>query len=159
MLRTATVCMSNALRETLVGVALAAKDARAPWWVISSAAAALHGAAPLDVADVDLLMGEEDARELVASGSGTVCSGEPSDRFRSRFFGRLTGLPLVVEVMAEFYVRGPERWDRVWPSTRVCLLVDDSKIYVPDRVELVAILELFGRSKDLHRAELLRQSA
>ena len=47
--------LASDLLETLVTTADAMPDAQDPWWVISSAAVALHGLAPIEVGDVDLL--------------------------------------------------------------------------------------------------------
>ncbi|MCP8890022.1 hypothetical protein [Sphingomonas faeni] len=44
------------LRETLVMVAEAMRDAQDPWWVISSAAVALRGVGPVEVGDVDVVV-------------------------------------------------------------------------------------------------------
>jgi hypothetical protein len=57
--------------------------------------------------------------------------------------------------MAGFYVATADGWMEVLPRTRVPVLVEGCAAYVPDRAELAAMLRLFGRPKDLERAELL----
>lgn len=100
------------------------------WWIIGSAAVALHGAAPVTVADIDVLCSERDARAVVA---------------------RWTGLPLAVEFMAGFRVRGAV----VALTTRELVRVAGGVVAVPSREELRALLVSFGREKDLVRAGLL----
>jgi hypothetical protein len=75
------------LRETLVMVAAAMRDAQDPWWVISSAAVALHGVGPVEVGDVDVVMSVSDARRLMASLGVTPIEDGVSSLFRSTLFG------------------------------------------------------------------------
>jgi hypothetical protein len=49
--------------------------------------------------------------------------------------------------------------DGVAPRTRQAVTVDGRMLYVPARPELIDILRLFGRSKDLERAEALARLA
>jgi hypothetical protein len=77
------------LRQTLVMMIDAVRDAQDPWWGISSAAVALHGVTPIEVRDVDVLMSVGDAQQLMdALGVVPIEDGES----------------LVVEIMAEFHV-------------------------------------------------------
>ena len=57
--------LSADLRQTLVMTTDALAGAQEPWWVISSAAVALHGVTPIEVGDVDLVMSVGDARRLM----------------------------------------------------------------------------------------------
>jgi hypothetical protein len=143
------------LRETLVMVAAAMRDAQDPWWVISSAAVALHGVGPVEVGDVDVVMSVSDARRLMASLGVTPIEDGVSSLFRSTLFGRWETPPSVVEIMAGFYVATAAGWTEVLPRTRVPVLVEGAVVYVPERVELAGLLRLFGRPKDLQRARLL----
>lgn len=147
--------LASDLRETLVMTADAMRDARDPWWVISSAAVALHGVVPIEVGDVDVLMSLGDARRVM-DGLGVVpIKDGASSLFRSTLFGRWESPPLVVEVMAAFHVTTSAGWTEVLPRTRVSLPLDGRVVYVPDRAELVGILRMFGRPKDLERVRLL----
>jgi hypothetical protein len=139
------------LAATLDVVAEALRDARAPWWVIGSAAAWLHGA-PTTVDDVDVLLGGDDARAMIAGWKGRVTLGAAGERFRSSPFARLCGAGLQIEVMAGLHVRVADGWRAVAPATRMPV----GRVYVPERSELIALLTLFGREKDRRRAELLR---
>ena len=147
--------LASDLRETLVMTADAMRDARDPWWVISSAAVALHGVVPIEVGDVDVLMSLGDARRVM-DGLGVVpIKDGASSLFRSTLFGRWESPPLVVEVMAAFHVATSAGWTEVLPRTRLSLPLDGRVVYVPDRAELVGILRMFGRPKDLERVRLL----
>ena len=143
------------LRETLVMTAGAMRDAHDPWWVISSAAVALHGGAPIAVGDVDVLMSVGDARRLMDRLGVVPIVGGASSLFRSTLFTRWETPPLVVEIMAGFYVAAGAGWTEALPRTRVSVLVEGSVVYVPDRAELAEMLRLFGRPKDLERVRLL----
>ena len=143
------------LRETLVMTADAMRDAHDPWWVISSAAVALHGVTPIEVGDVDVLMSVVDARRMIDRLAVVPIEDGASAVFRSTLFGRWTMPPLVVEIMADFHVATDLGWTEVRPLTRVPALVDGCVVHVPDRGELVEMFRLFGRPKDLERVRLL----
>jgi hypothetical protein len=143
------------LRETLVMVAEAMRDAQDPWWVISSAAVALHGVGPIEVGDVDLLMSGGDARRVMDGLGVAPIEDGASSLFRSTLFGRWETPPLVVEIMAGFHVATESGWTEVLPRTRVPVLVEGSVVHVPERAELAQMLRLFGRPKDLERVRLL----
>jgi hypothetical protein len=143
------------LGKTLVMVAEAMRDARDPWWVISSAAVALHGVTPIEVGDVDVLMSLADAQRVMDQVGVVPANDGARALFLSTLFGRWETPPLVVEIMAGFHVAKGAEWTEVLPPTRMPVLVEGSVVYVPDRVELAEILRLFGRSKDLERVRLL----
>ncbi|MES3152615.1 hypothetical protein [Sphingomonas faeni] len=147
--------LASDLRGTLVMTADAMPDAQDPWWVISSAAVALHGVAPITVGDVDLLMSVGDARRLMDKLSVAPIEDGPSAMFRSTLFARWETPHLVVEIMAGFHVATGAGWTEVLPRTRVPIIVQGRVVYVPDRVELAGMLRLFGRPKDLERVRLL----
>lgn len=142
--------MPPALRATLVGVARRMARAREPWWVITGAAAALHGVEG-EVGDVDLLVGLDDAPRLL----GHARPGVASERYRSAIFGTLDDLPLPVEVMAGFELFVDGAWRRVSFASREPVTVDTRTLFVPARAELAAWLTAIGRPKDLRRAAIL----
>jgi len=147
--------LSADLRETLVMVADAMRDAHDPWCVIASTAVALHGVAPIEVGDVDVLMSVTDARRSMDQLGVVPIEDGASALFRSTLFAQWETPPLVVELMAGFRVATGSGWTEVLPRTRVPVLVDGSVVYVPDRAELAEMLRLFGRPKDLERVRLL----
>jgi len=125
------------------------------WWIISSAAVALHSEAPLEVGDVDVLLSSNDARRLFPR-LGIAPLPEPGNAlFRSAIFGRWDAPPLTVEFMADFQYCRDGRWIDVAPGSRDRIDVHGATLFVPAREELRALLLSFGRAKDLDRAALL----
>lgn len=140
------------LTTTLSQVAAALRAAHDPWWVIGSAAVWLHGVGTA-VSDVDVLTSASDARAMLAAWPDAVI-GAAGERFRSQPYARLPGRGLPIEIMAGLEVRVGHIWRAVRPMTRTAR----GGVFVPERAELVAILRLFGRDKDLRRAALLERS-
>jgi hypothetical protein len=58
-----------------------------PWWVIGSAAVALHGADAGRIADVDVLFSVSDARRILPSIGIELRRGRKLGDFRSSIFG------------------------------------------------------------------------
>ncbi len=139
-----------ALAETLDRVAGVLASAHDDWWVIGSAAVALHGAIT-DVSDIDILVSQRDGVTLMTRWHGGVTIGAASERFRSTPYARLAGAPLPIEVMGDLAVSVAGGWQRVVPATRIAI----RGIFVPARTDLVDILYLFDRPKDRRRAALL----
>lgn len=145
----------GALPSTLIDVARLLESARDPWWIIGSAAVALHGVESLDVADVDVLLSNADAQRIFPAIGLAVLSGTQHPAFRSQVFGTWQESRLPVEFMAGFQLRQGERWRAVTPATRQAIEVAGAWVFVPDRAELRDLLESFGRTKDLLRARML----
>lgn len=149
---------SQALRDVVAAsVPSLQAHCRDPWVVIGSAACALAGA-DVDVADLDLLTSAADAERLIAlwpSQWDTSYTPAGTDRFRSRFARfQFSGMPL--EVMGDLELHDADGWRPVHVHDVVHVNVADIAIPIPSRAEQIRILESFGRSKDLARAELLR---
>lgn len=130
-------------------------EVRDRWWIIGSAAVALHGGNPIEVADVDVLCSADDARAMIDRLGLVAISDAADPLFRSAVFARWNTPPLAVEVMADFHVRHEGAWQRVWPVTRELLPLNGGVVAVPSRAELRKLLLTFGREKDLLRAKLL----
>lgn len=151
--------MTPELAKGLQALAAAMADATDPWWIIGSAAVALHGAEGLTVADIDLLTSRAEALRLAAAWGATPDPPGDSTLFRSavHFEHRLVGA--TIDVMADLEVNAPDGWTVLRPASRVTVPVGAATLYAPDRAELIEILRLFGRPKDLARAALLRTVA
>jgi hypothetical protein len=147
------------LAKALAAVAAVMAAARDDWWIIGSAAVALHGGTPITVADIDVLTSRDEALRLAGLWGATPDPPGDHSLFRSavHFEHELAGA--TVDVMAELDVRGPAGWALLQPKTRVAVAVGDATLYVPGRDELIEILHMFGRPKDLERAALLRTVA
>jgi len=142
------------LEETLAEVAQVAADASEPWWIIGSAAVALHGAGT-GVRDVDLMMGIADARHFLQRVGALPTPDTDHPQFRSIVFGTWLEPPLPVEVFAGFSLANPGGWHPVTLRTRESVSIQGRTLYVPSIDELHDLLLTFGRPKDLERARLL----
>lgn len=144
-----------ALSASLKAIGNVMAEAHDPWWIIASAAVALHGADPGHVADVDVLLSVADARRILPAIGMELRPGSPHAAFRSSIFGTWTGTTLPVEFMADFQRRSGEAWLPVQPATRQSVEVEGAVVFVPERMELQAMLAAFGRPKDIERARNL----
>jgi hypothetical protein len=155
-IRKSVLPLSAPLRKTIIATASLMTEARDPWWIISGAAAAIHGAHPIKVSDVDVMLSVSDAHRIFSRVG--ISKAPPSDhpRFRSEAFGQWAECPLVVEFMANFMLR---ELDGVWrpmkPATRQQIRVEAATVFVPEIGELRAMFERFGRPKDNERIALL----
>ena len=143
------------LAETVARIGQAALGAAKAWWIIGSAAVVLHGCVLPHVKDVDLMMSPNDAEALLRRVGGELRNSGASDRFRSSVFGVWTAPPLPVEVFGGFSVCVAGTWRELSLSTRQAVTVGGTRVYVPSPEELVQVLHVFGRPKDLERARLL----
>ncbi|MES2986861.1 MAG: hypothetical protein V4808_03050 [Pseudomonadota bacterium] len=135
------------LSRTLAMTASAMRPAHDPWWIIGSAAVALHGASPVEVRDVDVMLSVADAQHILPGLGVPLTPGTPDSRFRSDFYCQWSTPPVPVDFMAGFHVYG----EALIPKTREPI----AGVFVPAREELLAMLHHFGRRKDLERARLL----
>lgn len=147
--------IADPLRQTLIAVADRLRGTRHDWWIISSAAVALHGGDPGAVGDVDILLDPRDAPAVFAALGLPLDPGRGTAHFRSDWFGTWHGAPLPVELFAGFSLCEDGVWNSVLPKTRQVVTVDGAALYVPGREELKAMLLRFGRPKDLARAATL----
>ena len=128
--------------------------ATGPWWIIGSAAMALHGL-DLAIADVDVVLAPEDAALVLQEHGRVLQSGGVSGLYRSDVFGRVDGGPLPIEVLGGFHVRENDRWVMVQPATRLAIGLARGPVFVPSRLDLASITRRLWRPKDVLRAELL----
>lgn len=147
--------LGPSLSASLVELGSALGDCRGPWWVIGSAAMALHGAA-VEVRDVDVLVSLHDARWLLERRGLPASPGTADERFRSEIFGRWEAGQRTVELFAGFKVRCAGEWQELLPQTRECKPIGATSLFVPSIAELIAWGRLFGRPKDAARETLLR---
>lgn len=61
--------------------------------------------------------------------------------------------------MAGFHLFADGAWQPVCPATRIKVVIGGGVVFVPDRAELIAMLDAFGRRKDLRRAATLARLA
>jgi len=144
-----------ALAGTLAAVAQALATDADGWWIIGSAAVALHGADAGDVHDVDLLVDRAIVGPLVRRLGLTPLTLPPHPLFRSAVFARWLGLPRPVEIMAGLAVAAGDGWQDVRLRSRQRVAIDGASLFVPEADELLRLLHLFGRPKDRVRAAAL----
>ena len=142
--------------QTLAMVADALTGVQDPWWLIGGAAVGLQGVQSA-VPDVDVVMSARDARQVLLKLNIPQGQDGGTALFRSEVFGRWAIPPLPVEFMGGFRVRTQEGWRLLEPATRKAFLVDGRLLHVPDRQELIDICRVFGRPKDIARAEALER--
>ncbi|WP_298467616.1 hypothetical protein [uncultured Erythrobacter sp.] len=126
-----------------------------PWWVIGSAAVALHGGDPGAIADIDVITSRRDLDWLYEKLPLTNTPEEGKPMFRSERFGRWSEPEFDVEFMAGLTLQVDGEWLPVQPQTRRAIQIGKAHVFVPEREELIAILQMFGREKDLRRAATL----
>ena len=144
------------LVATLSVLAQVMERANDDWWIIGSAAVALHGGDPGTVADVDVIVSRRDLDALYAALPLTNTPETGKAMFVSERFGRWSEPPLDVEFMAGLEVLTDGKWQAAEPQTHVAVQSGTVTLYLPDKEDLVAILTLFGRDKDLRRAATLK---
>mgnify|MGYP000967687422 CR=1 FL=1 len=128
-----------------------------PWWVFGGAAMVLAGLTDWRVPDVDVLCSPRDAKALLDALHGEVTPDPGEGLFRSRVYGQVLTTPVPVEVMAEMEVRNGGDWQMVTFNSRIPVAVDGGRLYIPSVAEQIETCKLFGRPKDLQRAEQLQR--
>jgi hypothetical protein len=143
------------LEAALAGLAAELAACGEPWWLIGSAAMAVHGAA-VEVRDIDLLMSETDAEALLAGRGLAAVPGTPGELFSSAIFASWVAPPFAIELFAGFCLRHGAGWQPLTPTTREAHRVGNTTIFVPSVAELIAWGRQFGRPKDKAREPLLK---
>lgn len=119
-----SMILPAALRETVIETGLAMAEASDPWWIITGAAAALYGAHPITVSDVDVMLSTADAKRLFHKIG--IQQEPPSihPRFRSEVFGQWKKTALNGRVHGKFPAQGTgwslEAHDPRYPARHRC---------------------------------------
>lgn len=152
------MAMAPELFATLQSVAGAMAPFTDGWWIIGSAAVAPHGLDAGPVHDVDVLI-EARLVDVVFERLGVEPMALPPDPlFHSTTFARWEVTPVPVEVMAGFHVAEAKQWRPVEPRSRQRVVIEGGVLFVPERQELLALLRLFGRLKDVPRIQALQSA-
>lgn len=125
------------------------------WWIIGSAAVALHGADSGVIDDIDIVLSVNDARRVLPPLGVPLTPGGGDTRFRSEIYERWAIPPVPAEFMAGFDLNRRGEWVPVRFQSR-----DEVRpgLFVPSRDELHQLLLDFGRQKDIVRAASLRSA-
>ncbi len=127
------------------------------WWVIGSAAVALHGTDPGPINDIDILVSVPDALQLAKKWQCPNTANTGSERFRSRVLLKPGFGNFPVQIMAGLAYRKLGKWQLLAPKTRQKVLLKSTTLFIPERAEFIEILRSFGRTKDIVRADLMLQ--
>lgn len=150
--------LDPALRAALKDVAHAMLPAQREWWIIASAAMALHGVDPGTVRDIDVLLDPRDAPAVLGALGLEPRRGSGDSLFRSDLFVRWDGAALPVEFFAGFHLFEQGAWHAIALQSRQAVDLGGSLLYVPAADELLGLFRRFGRPKDLVRAAALSAS-
>lgn len=147
------------LAAALDGLARAAAEAelRDPWWVFGGAAMALVGLSDWRVPDIDVLASPGDVRRLAEALDARIVTDPGEGQFRSRVYARTEGRAVPIELMAGLEVRTGPDWRPVEFGSRLPVAVGSGPLYIPSLAEQIATARLFGRPKDLARADALER--
>ncbi|MGL5838620.1 MAG: hypothetical protein ACRCY3_08990 [Sphingorhabdus sp.] len=129
---------------------------RDPWWIIGSAAIAIHLQQDVGVKDIDILLSVDDACRVRHQLAIPYMPARPHPLFASKEYFAWYQPAIPVEFMAGFSVCVQHQWHPIECRTRQSFVVGDERVYVPDIGELASLLKLFGRPKDLNRLALLK---
>lgn len=115
----------------------------------------LAGLDDLPVQDVDVLASPRDALRLIAALDGRPVEDPGEGRFRSRVFGQILTTPVPIDIMGDMEVRSDDDWTLLRFHTRTPVAIGAGLIHIPSVREQIDTCRLFGRPKDLQRAERL----
>ncbi len=127
------------------------------WWIIGSAAMVLCGV-ETEAKDVDVFGSEATIAKVLERLDLAPLPPTDDPLFRSTVFAAHQppgGVP--VELMGGFEVRTKGVWQPLQLHTRRRIETATGPVFVPELSEQIVILELFGRDKDLMRADLIRK--
>jgi hypothetical protein len=150
--------ISARLETGLRAVAAFMNDADKPWWIIGSAALVLSGVQGVEPDDIDIVCDGKSLFWLLESSGIKVYPPSPHKQFRSSPYQRIqvaNGTP--IELMGDLQVHDGTAFRALKISSRETVRAAGTTFYLPSIAEQIAILRLFGRSKDLAKAALLEE--
>jgi hypothetical protein len=150
--------LTNSFEAALLECATQMQLTADPWWIIGSVSMALHGIDPGPIGDIDILVSKKDGLALGRQWKCVNCAGSGAGRFRSEILLKHRVLGMDVEVMAGLEVRHQSGWHPVLPKTHQKIVRQGVALFVPEQAELINIFRLFGRKKDIERANRMREA-
>ncbi|WP_370673648.1 hypothetical protein [Pleomorphomonas sp. PLEO] len=140
--------MRAALAETLAFLHALAQRAGVAPVLFGTAVLELRGIGDFRAADLDVIVGAEEAKALAAA-FGIDPGGEGgNDRFRSRVHLHLEGAPLVIDVMADMSIGTADGWMLYEIGEAQEIEVDGRQFRVASATDLRRFYSLAGRAKD-----------
>jgi hypothetical protein len=129
------------------------------YFIIGSCALLLSGLSISTITDLDLLMSSVDAAKLKYKWSHRTRKGftpENQHLFRSNF-ARFDFGELDVEVMGDLEVNKNNQWQRILVEQVKEISIENMKIKTPTLQEQKRIFLLFGREKDVAKANQIEE--
>lgn len=152
--------MPSALENALRLVAQHGQKIEGDWWIIGSTAALLAGFDDFQPADIDLVGSFEVMTAFVEAFGCKPVQTFDHQQFRSNPFQRVQRFGVVpIEVMGGLEVFANGHWNRLVLKTRIEISGFGSSLWIPSVDEQIAVLELFGRPKDLAKAKVMQVGA
>jgi hypothetical protein len=128
-----------------------------PWWIIGSTALVLTGLDNLEPDDIDVVASGDCLRRALASAGVDEMAPRPHPRFHSSPYQRIEWQGAApIELMGDLRVKTPVEAVRIVFESRISVLAGRSELFIPSAAEQIALLNLFGREKDLAKAARLR---
>jgi hypothetical protein len=128
-----------------------------PVYIIGSSALVLAGIPLERTDDIDLLTSQRDAEYLKNHWQGNRLgeySPKDADKFRSNF-GRFQWDKILVEVMGDLEVFDNGEWQKLQINDYFEISINQLSVRIPTLKEQGRIFRLFGRPKDLVKAEII----
>lgn len=128
------------------------------FYLIGSAALVIQGLEPEKVNDIDLLTSTRDAKRLKEFWNDRIQETfVPADgeRFRSEF-GRFSFEGFDIEVMGNLEVNTLEGWHKLIIEDYSVIDIGHLSLKIPTLREQKRVFNLFGRPKDLHKAQMIK---
>lgn len=131
-----------------------------PFWVVGSSALVLGGIQLESIDDLDLFTSSRDAdflKQLWQTNKLEDYSPAHADRFLSNF-GRFKFGEILIEVMGELKVFHENKWQKLEVKEwQIVKINEELSVKIPTLTEQYRIFMLFGREKDLKKANLILQ--
>ena len=144
----------SALREAKPALQVLLDDC----FLIGGAALVLAGIPLPHTPDIDLVTSARDAQSLLRFWRDKVVDYQPGshDLFRSTF-GRFRFEAMDIEVMGDLEVNQSGGWNKLQVEDYFVVETGGVMWKVATLEEQLRMLKLFGREKDLHRIDVIRQ--
>jgi hypothetical protein len=129
-----------------------------PWWIIGSTAMVLAGIKSIVPDDIDVVGSSALLADMMTRAGAVAPETKSHAQFRSLPYGRI---PVIggteIEVMGDLEVCISGQWQRLTLKSRCEVKVGGVCLYVPTLEEQMSVFRLFGRPKDISKAEQIHR--
>lgn len=152
--------MLEKIKESITHISEDLNHLKDPFWVVGSSALVLAGIQLESIDDIDLLTSNRDAdflKQLWQTNKLEAYSPAHADKFLSNF-GRFRFGEILIEVMGELKVFYENKWQILRINDWQEVVINEKmSVKIPTLAEQYRIFKLFGREKDLKKANLILQ--